>query len=220
MILRLHGKSKRKINPFFRGAFDKENGQNAAATYKITLVFGNSPKWKTWSRLAEGNRIKIWNCHLHPEDSSQQSWNYLSTVNKVWYKQHQLRQDLLGSGEVEFPLRFNSMKDYFNQFGFSRTQHIVTWFSRCADNQLTVIKHHRASNEKHFMTTFITVIKFKLIFQLSEIFNHKSLTKLSRSFSGANNASPKNILSHDMGKGCSFLFVDYQFRFSSLRKKK
>lgn len=112
------------------------------------------------------------------------------------------------------------MKDYFNQFGFSRTQHIVTWFSRCADNQLTVIKHHRASNEKHFMTTFITVIKFKLIFQLSEIFNHKSLTKLSRSFSGANNASSKNILSHDMGKGCSFLFVDYQFRFSSLRKKK
>ena len=47
MILRLHGKSKRKINSFFRGAFDKENGQNAAATYKIALDFGNSPKWKT-----------------------------------------------------------------------------------------------------------------------------------------------------------------------------
>lgn len=190
MILRLHGKSKRYINSFFRGAFDKENGQNAAATYKIALDFGNSPKWNTWSRLAEGNRIKILNCHLHTEDSLQECWNYFSTVNKVWYKQHQLRQDLLGSGEVEFPLRFNSMKDYFNRFGFSRTQHIVTWFSRCADNQLTVIKHNRLSNEKHFMTTFIT-IKFKPIFQFSEIFNHKSLTKLSWSFSRANTTSPK-----------------------------
>lgn len=157
------GKVTGKLTLFFRGAFDKENGQNAVATYKIALDFGNSPKWKTWSRLAEGNRIKTLNCHFHTEDSLQESWNYLSTVDKVWYKQHQLRQDLLGSGEVEFPLRlFNSMKDYFNQFGFSRTQHIVTWFSRCADNQLTVIKHNRLSNEKHFMTTFIAVIKLNL----------------------------------------------------------